>query len=375
VYPQGNKERLNWDGKILKARMLTEGRLEKLGRIVQNKKVLILTHNNPDPDAISAGWALGYILRKKFRAACQLVYGGLIARAENRAMVRLLNIDIKPIDSVNFHDFEVFALVDTQPRAGNNSLPNHIRPSIIIDHHGARKSSQGVEFSDIRLHYGSSATILTEYLMQAGLAISKTMATALYYGIKTDTQNLGRHATEGDYNAAIALYPKVQLKILSRIEYPDLPRDYFIDFDRGLHHAKIYGRGIFCDLKFLTNTDMVALMADFFLRFSGISWSFVMGTNDSRIIFSLRTKHMHQNTGQMARRMVKGLGSAGGHGRTGGGQIPIHGFSSEKAEKMRQAIRKRFLKLVRQEKAAEQRLLPAATILPLPPSAGDSTPT
>jgi nanoRNase/pAp phosphatase (c-di-AMP/oligoRNAs hydrolase) len=101
----------------------------------------------------------------------------------------------------------------------------------------------------------------------------------------------------------------------------------------------------------------------------------VMGTNDSRIIFSLRTKHMHQNTGQMARRMVKGLGSAGGHGRTGGGQIPIHGFSSEKAEKMRQAIRKRFLKLVRQEKAAEQRLLPAATILPLPPSAGDSTPT
>jgi nanoRNase/pAp phosphatase (c-di-AMP/oligoRNAs hydrolase) len=158
--------------------MTTEEKLEKLRAIAQNKKVLILAHNNPDPDAISAGWALGYLLRRKFKANCQLAYGGLIARAENRAMVRLLNIDIKPLDSLNIRYFEVFALVDTQPRAGNNSLPPRIKPSIVIDHHGARKFSQGVEFADIRLHYGSSATIVTEYLLQAGLPIPKTMANA-----------------------------------------------------------------------------------------------------------------------------------------------------------------------------------------------------
>lgn len=352
-----------------------EERLEKLKAIAQNKKVLILTHNNPDPDAISSGWALGYILRKKFKANCELAYGGLIARAENRAMVRLLNIDIKPLDSVNIRDFQVFALVDTQPRAGNNILPPHIKPSIVIDHHGVRKSSQGVEFVDIRLHYGSSATIVTEYLVQAGLPIPKKMATALYLGIKTDTQNLGRHASEADYNAAIALYAKVQLKILSQIEYPDLAHDYFIDFDRGLHEAEIYGKVIFCDLGFLRNTDMVALMADFFLRFSQISWSFVMGTNDSLLIFSLRTKSSNQNAGHMARRMVKGLGTAGGHRQTGGGQIPVERLPSEKAEKLREAIQKRFLKLVGEENARQERLLPSAMILPLPPSAGDSTPT
>lgn len=71
------------------------------------------------------------------------------------------------------------------------------------------------------------------------------MATALYYGIKTDTQKLRRHAIAVDYNAAIALYPKVQLKILSQIEYPDLPQDYFIDFDRGLHEAEVYEKVIF----------------------------------------------------------------------------------------------------------------------------------
>jgi nanoRNase/pAp phosphatase (c-di-AMP/oligoRNAs hydrolase) len=214
------------------------------------------------------------------------------------------------------------------------------------------------DLTDIRLGYGSSATILAEYLLQAGVPIPRRMATALYLGIKTDTQNLGRHATEADYNAAIALYPKIQLKILSQIEYPDLARDYFLDFDRGLHDARIYGKVIFCDLGYLANTDMVALMADFFLRFAEVSWSFVMGMSDSRLIFSLRTKRGKQNAGQVARRMVKGLGTAGGHGRTGGGQIPIQGILPEKAEKTRQFIQKRFLRYARQENAREEKLLP-----------------
>jgi nanoRNase/pAp phosphatase (c-di-AMP/oligoRNAs hydrolase) len=333
-------------------------RLEKLGQIVSQKKILILTHNNPDPDAIAAGWALRHLIRRKFKAHAELAYGGLITRAENRAMVRLLNIDIKPLDSLNLRDFDVYALVDTQPRAGNNSFPAYLKASIVIDHHGARKASQEADLADIRLSYGSSATILTEYLLEAGLVIPKTMATALYLGLKTDTQNLGRHATDVDYKAAIALYPKVQLKILSQIEYPALPRDYFLDFDRGLHQAKIYGKAIFCDLGCLANTDMVALMADFFLRFAEVSWSFVIGTSDSRLIFSLRTKRANQNAGQMARRMVKGLGTAGGHGLTGGGQISIQEISPEKADKMRQSIQKRFLKYAGQENTNGEKLLP-----------------
>jgi len=83
-----------------------------------------------------------------------------------------------------------------------------------------------------------------------------------------------------------------------------------------------------------------------------------MDMNDSRLIFSLRTKRSNHNAGRMARRMVKGLGTAGGHGRTGGGQIPIQGIPPEKAEKTRQSILKRFLKCVGQENAREEKLLP-----------------
>jgi nanoRNase/pAp phosphatase (c-di-AMP/oligoRNAs hydrolase) len=331
---------------------------EKLEEMTAKKRVLILTHNNPDPDAIAAGWALSHLLKKKFQARPVLAYGGILARAENRAMVRLLGIKMEPIGALALKDFTVFALVDTQPRTGNNSLPSSAKAAIVIDHHGARKYTQKVEYADLRIGFGSSSTILTEYLTEARVSISKKMATALFFGLKTDTQNLGRHATEADYRTAIALYPKVQLKLLSRIENPDLPLHYFIDFDKGLHAAKIFGNVIFCDLGFLANTDMVSLMADFLLRLSGVQRSLVIGTDDSSLIFSLRTKQSNQNAGQIARRMVKGLGTAGGHRRTAGGQIPIGKSSLKAQEKIGQLVRKRFLYIVGQGKARERKLLP-----------------
>ena len=336
---------------------MTEERLQKLEQVVKGKRVLILLHNNPDPDAIAAGWALSYLLKKKFQIYSILAYGGLITRAENRTMVRLLNIPIHALETVSVNQFSVVALLDTQPQTGNTSLPPRVKPSIVIDHHGLRKSTQKVDFIDIRPHYGSSATILTEYLIQAVLPIPKRIATALFYGLKTDTQNLGRHAIEADYQAAITLYQKSQLKILSQIENPELSRDYFIDFDRALHEARIYGKAVWCDLGVLVNTDMVSLMADFLLRFSGAQWSLVIATHDSRLIFSLRTKRSHQNSGQLARRLVKGLGTAGGHGRTGGGQISLQGLPQEKSEKMQQVMQKRFLKMVGQDNTAEESLL------------------
>jgi len=267
-------------------------------------------------------------------------------------------IQMEPIEAIPLKHFTVFALVDTQPRTGNNSLPSSVKPAIVIDHHGARKATQKVQYADLRIGYGSSSTILTEYLIEAGLSISKKMATALFFGLKTDTQNLGRHATEADYRAATTLYPKVQLKLLSQIENPDLPLHYFIDFDKGLHEAKIFGNVVFCDLGFLANTDMVSLMADFLLRLSGVQRSLVIGTNESHLIFSLRTKQSDQNAGQIARRMVKGLGTAGGHRRTAGGQILIAKTPLEDQEKTKQLVQKRFLHIVGQGREKEVRLLP-----------------
>jgi nanoRNase/pAp phosphatase (c-di-AMP/oligoRNAs hydrolase) len=338
---------------------MDQEKLDKLRQILERKKkVLILTHNNPDPDSIAAGWALSYLLRERMKVGSVFVYGGIITRAENRAMVRLLNIGIKPIEMVNIYNFSVVALIDTQPGTGNNALPSSIKPAIVIDHHSPRKASQRIEFADIRPYYGSCSTILTEYLIQTGLPIKKKMATALYYGIKSDTQDLGRDATEADHKATIHLYSKVQQRMLSQIKYPELSRNYVMLFDQALHEALIYGDVILCDLRALVNPDMVSLMADFLLRISGVRWSLVMGTYNSRIIFSLRTKRRNQNAGLTARRIVRGLGTAGGHGMVAGGQIFIKAMTAERQERIRKNLRNRFLKTVGRENTKEERLLP-----------------
>jgi nanoRNase/pAp phosphatase (c-di-AMP/oligoRNAs hydrolase) len=332
-------------------------RLEKLEEIVKGKRILILLHNNPDPDAIASGWALSYLLKKKFAVSSRIVYGGRITRPENRTMIHRLGIGIRPLEKVKVHHFSVLAMVDAQPWTGNSSLPKSLRPSIVIDHHSLRKATQKVDFVDVRPHYGSSATMLTEYLIEAGLTIHKKMATALYFGIKADTQNLGRDATEADYRAAITLYPNVQLRKLSQIEHPELSNEYFEDLDKAIHRAKIHGDVILCDLGLLANTDMIGFVSDLLVRISGVRWSFVRGRDDSQLIFSLRTKRMRQNAGWVAQQLVNGLGSAGGHGMVAGGQILTKGLTPEKEKKLGQTLEKRFLNILGQEKANEKLIL------------------
>jgi nanoRNase/pAp phosphatase (c-di-AMP/oligoRNAs hydrolase) len=336
---------------------MTQHRFEKIGDIVKRKKVLILVHNNPDPDAIAAGWAFSLLLKKKFNVQSLFAYGGRIMRAENRAMIRLLRLPIKPWEKVDLRRFKVFALIDTQPGTGNNNLPRSIDPSLVIDHHPLRKKTLGVPYVDVRPHYGSTATILTEYLVEADLPLTKRMATALYYGINADTQNLGRDAGEADVRAATALYGKVQLRKLSQIEHPDLPRKYFMDLDKAIHRARLYDNVIVSNMGALTNSDMVGLVSDLLVRISGVRWSLVVGRDESQLIFSLRTKHWNQNAGRMAQRIVKGLGTAGGHGMVAGGQVPTKWCPLKKKQMMFETLERRLLRNLGHEKNKEEKLL------------------
>ncbi len=141
------------------------------------------------------------------------------------------------------------------------------------------------------------------------------------------------------------------------MEHPELSRNYFMLFDQALHDAVVFADVILCDLGFLVDHEMVSLMADFLLRVSGIRWSFVMTVFYSRVILSLRTKRQNQNAGSMARRMVKGLGAAGGDGMIAGGHIDTKGLAREQQERICQILRKRFLKIVGRENTREERLI------------------
>ena len=127
---------------------------EKLSELIRREsrggRWLVLTHDNPDPDALASAMILSHVLRSAFRQRVTIAYGGIVGRAENREMVRSLHLKLSHVRNLSWKKYERFALVDTQPRSGNHQLPQRITPDIVLDHHPGRASTQSMPFIDIR---------------------------------------------------------------------------------------------------------------------------------------------------------------------------------------------------------------------------------
>src|SRR5262245_3958000 len=106
-----------------------------LSRVAGRGPALILTHDNPDPDSMAAAEALRALLESEADLRCTVARGGIVGRAENRAMVNLLGLQHVDVHDVDWKSYPTIGLVDTQPETGNNSLPPGHRIDIVIDHH------------------------------------------------------------------------------------------------------------------------------------------------------------------------------------------------------------------------------------------------
>lgn len=307
------------------------------------KRLIVLTHDNPDPDSVSSAVTLAYIVKNRFGIPTAVKYSGMVGRAENRAMIRVLGLRVTPLADTDFKPGVEFALVDTQPKTGNSAFPKKRKPLIVIDHHPLRKTTKA-DFIDVRTEYGASATILTEYLIESGLEIPSKLATALSYGISSETRDLGREARDKDIQAYLALMPKSNKKMLASIVHPRLSRDYFIMLNRALHHSFVYKNAVATTLGEIENPDFVAFVADFLLRLERMSWAMCLGRFKNKIIVSVRTTNTKGEAGRFLRRLIGKRGMAGGHGMMAGGQITCADMEHEKCLAMEDELVEGFLR-------------------------------
>jgi len=315
-----------------------------LSLVGKRRAILVMCHNNPDPDTIASAAALRYIFTQTFRRKAVIGYQGTIGRAENRQLVRRLKIDMIRTTELDFSDFSVIALVDSQPHTGNNAIPRKILPDIVIDHHPFRKDSARCAFYDIRPHYGSSSTILTEYLRELDLTIDRRLATALYYGLKTDTNGLSRSVTKADIDAFNYLFPRIAPRTLAGIENPSIPKSYYLKFADAIAHSVQYGDVMISYMGALNNPDVTGEMADFLLRMENIRWTLCMGEYKDYLLMSVRTSRRGMMAGKITLRVVKGFGTGGGHEKVAGGKISIKGLNPEERAQVARKVTDRFLK-------------------------------
>jgi nanoRNase/pAp phosphatase (c-di-AMP/oligoRNAs hydrolase) len=303
----------------------TRGRLQGLLQVLDRPgPLVILPHDNPDPDALAAAATLRYLAHELLGKDATIALGGIVGRAENRAMLTYLNIKLVPVDEVTLNGGTHVALVDTQPRRPNNSLPDEIVPAIVIDHHPAYGAYDGVPYLDLRDAYGATSTILTEYLEEANIEIESKIATALFYGINAETQDLGREATAADVEASHFLYPHTNKRRLAKIENARVPREYFRVFRKAIERAVLYDRAVVSMLGDVQYPDMVAEVADFLLRLDQVEWAAALGVYQRQLYCSIRTTDRDANAGEILQRVLGGR-SAGGHDMIAGGRVPIGG--------------------------------------------------
>ena len=284
--------------------------------------LVILPHDNPDPDALASAAALKHLAATLLERDAHIALGGIVGRAENRAMLTYLNIALVPVSEVRFGRDTQVILVDTQPGRSNNSLPDGVVPVGVIDHHPAYAVYANVPFLDLREQYGATSTILTEYLRESKRVPEAKIATALFYGITAETQDLGREATPADIEAAHFLYPYTNKRRLAKIENARVPREYFRVFGEGIDRATLYDRVVVSMLGEVQYPDMVAELADFLLRLDEVEWAAAIGTFGTCLHVSIRTTERDVNAGDLLQRVL-GSKVAGGHDMIAGGRIPV----------------------------------------------------
>jgi len=332
-------------------------KLAQLNEILsQGKSLLIVMQNYPDPDAIAAAAALRVLANNLATVNCTFAAAGMVIRAENRALVKYLNLKLHRLVNIDIDKYDLVAFVDTQPNMGNNSLLLTKPADIVIDHHPTVSSTRSANFTDIRSKYGATSTIMTEYLVAANITPEIPVATALLYGISSDTQDLGRETTQADINAHVMLYPLANKRMLSRIQHSTVPVSYFKILHTALQNAVIFGTGTFISLGYSENPDMIAEIADILLKNEDTEWILCCGVHNNNLLLSLRSSNQDAKAGELMHKLVARLGKGGGHNTLAGGQIPL-ARRRRSLEEILIVILKRFKNGIKERKSIIQKLI------------------
>jgi nanoRNase/pAp phosphatase (c-di-AMP/oligoRNAs hydrolase) len=215
-------------------------RVRLLMNVVGQNDVLAIIMN-ADPDAMASAMALKRIFWRRARKI-NIYHTNVIKRDDNLAMVKLLKLDQRHIKKMNPEEVTKFALVDSQPSHGE--LLSKYEYDIIIDHHPFIEQSKAM-FMDIKEGYGATSTILTEYLRAAGIKPSPRLATALFYGIKTDTDNFVRESTSNDINAFRYLYQFINTNNIKKIESSELTRKTLESYKKAMESGVFFKDRVF----------------------------------------------------------------------------------------------------------------------------------
>jgi nanoRNase/pAp phosphatase (c-di-AMP/oligoRNAs hydrolase) len=340
-------------------RSLTRLRVQQYQRFFADAdRVLILLHNDPDPDAMASGLALRNVLHRDRRTAVLAALQG-VTRPENQRMTNLLDIQVEIVTPEHVPAFDRVAMVDVQPHYFGGAIN---KVDLVIDHHPEQPGYTAV-YKDIRPSYGSTSTIMTEHLRAVDANISERTATALLYAIKSDTLFFNRQANRADIDAFSYLYPLADATLIRKMEGAEITMDRLEYVVKAKQHGRLEEQ-VFCTfLGVLPREDFVPYVADFYLQLENVKWTVVSGIVGESLVLSVRNLGYSRNAGEFVRRYFNDLGSAGGHRSMAKAVVPLrafrHKFGNLQADQFTDRLLQIVLEFLHEHQPADRKLVRA----------------
>ncbi|PSP98971.1 RNA-binding protein [Halobacteriales archaeon QS_4_70_19] len=301
-------------------------------------EVAILTHPNPDPDALASALAVRE-LAASVGTEATIYYPGEIRHEENRALVAELDVEATRLRDANGLVSRDVVLVDhNQPRgfAGAGGLD----PYAVVDHHPG--DGEGRAFTDVRPEYGACASLLAEYLRTLGWrteavedatdddpVMPESLATALVYGIRSDTAGFTRGCTDAEFDAAAYCSRRADPDTIQRVSTPPMSAETMDVRARAVLDRVRRGSFVCTHAGQVPSPDAVAQAADDLLRMEGVRAVVVAGTCAGTLHLSGRAAEGSVDIGETLATAIEGIpmADAGGHARMGGGQLSVEHMS------------------------------------------------
>ncbi len=316
-----------------------------LEAVAPYEQVIVVTHDNPDPDAIATGWAVLSLIEKKLSKPGRLVGGGAIIRAENRHMVRLLAPPIELVREVACPANTAVILVDCAWGSENHLFTDHrVEPVAVLDHHRPLPHPRhGPRFRDVRHQVAASATIAACYLREQEVLPTSELATALLYAIRTETRGSETHHSRLDRSMVIWLSERADFTRLAEIDNAPMTHEYFSDLVLALQSTLVYHDTALCLLPRAHGTEIVGEVADLLIRGEVIQRVLCGAVVQGDLVLSVRTGQGGEDATKLLQRTLEGLGKGGGHLHRAGGKIPGRGLGRDLAEVLRTELPERWL--------------------------------
>ena len=321
-----------------------QGASEVLRRLSdeEDAKILIVCHDNPDPDALASALAMKHLCDSLGHSST-IIHGGMIEHQQNRAMVKLLEMDIRKLildweieDLLNESD--VVICVDFSHPGANNILPSTCVPHIVIDHHPS-EVRPAVDVILVRSEFAATSSLIASVLMNSGVEMNSNVATALAFGIRTDTLGFTRSFNAVDLRALSWLGAWIDWDLMRSFESPPRTQEVLSIFKQALKDATLNDGLMLVPISEMADRDALSQVADFLLPTEGVEIVVSYGVRMSKVILSARSTSENVHLGKILSKTFA-KGSAGGHKELAGGQIPFEELDCDNAEEAMLSITK-----------------------------------